>query len=223
MCRSKFRELRSDFCAFWHDKEKVEGEGFILPGLRKLFTYLEKFSYIRFKVWRLQRKKHLSNSLYKVVDCYEIKWVIKEIIFFILLAFYHTWVYNVIFWIPFLFILYRLFDIFQAWVSQFVLGGVPKQSWKPINIYRSLVLVFIGYGEITISYAFIAFFRKEQFQGITCWQQALYYSVRNAVTIGTDYNPISIWGYLIFWTQVGFALLFLTAVVNSIITHTEKT
>jgi hypothetical protein len=225
MCRSNLRNLREDWLQFWHsdvDKDRNE-HGVVLPCLRWFFGRLEKFSYIRFKVFRMQKRSKPSSLRYIVVDWYIVKWFSTEIVFFILLALFHSSTYNVYFWIPLAIICYRLFDIFQSWVSQFVLGGVPQAGWKPIDIYRSLILVFIGYTEIIISCAFFALFLKKQFQGIEYWQQALYYSIRNATTMGSDYHPISIGGYAIFGTEVMFVILFLTAVVNTIISHTKTT
>jgi len=91
-----------------------------------------------------------------------------------------------------------------------------------VNIYRSLVLVFIGYFEIIISYALLALVLKDNFQGINYWQQALYYSFSNAITIGSGFTPVSCLSYAIFITQIMFVLLFLTAAVNTIISHTAR-
>jgi hypothetical protein len=73
-----------------------------------------------------------------------------------------------------------------------------------------------------MAHAFFALFFKSQFKGIECWQQALYYSFRNGTTMGSDYHPLSIGGYIVFATEVMFVILFLTAVVNTIISHTDS-
>jgi hypothetical protein len=103
--------------------------------------------------------------------------------------------------------------LIQAWVGQFVLPG-----WDPINPHRSLVLILIGYGEITIIYARLAYIFRNQFEGIYCLRQAFGYSVRNAVTIGSStVKPVTNWGYAIFVSQLMFIILFLTSVVSRII------
>ena len=218
MCCSKCIEYWKDGWnkPFWND-------GWILNVTRILFWFFQKLSIIRFIVFCKHRKYGVDyRKGYHAVDWYVFSWFLVEFILLILLANFYDLAHNIAFVIlSRLLISYRLFDIFQAWVSQFVLGGVPP-GWKPINIYRSLVLVFIGYIEIIISYALFAFVSNAHFDGITNWQQALYYSLRNAATIGTDWHPITFLGYTIFGTQIMFVLLFLTAVVNTIISHTVR-
>ena len=63
---------------------------------------------------------------------------------------------------------------------------------------------------------------KDNFEGITCLQQAFYYSIRNAITIGSDFNPTTPVGLAIYASQIMFVLLFLTAVVNRIISRRES-
>jgi len=112
------------------------------------------------------------------------------------------------------FLSYRIFEIFQSWVSQFI---TYEKEWTPINVYRTLVLVFVGYIEITFSFALIAFILKDNFQGINCWIQALHYSLGNAVTIGSSITtPTTGIGYTLFATQLMFTLLFLVSAVNRI-------
>lgn len=217
MCWKRYHEFlnaeENKIIPCWYD-------GIILGGLKRFFNFLSKLSWLRYKIWLLTKANRSTVDRYKYVDRYSIFCLVMVITFFTLLAltlFYFP-KFHWIFWIPFIFIFYRLFDILQSWVSQFVLGGVPKK-WNPINNYRSLVLVFMGYLEITISYAFIALFFKESFRNMKVWQQAIYYSFRNAVTIGSDYHPANVWGLVIFITQIGFAILFLTAVVSRIMSH----
>ena len=111
---------------------------------------------------------------------------------------------------------YRLFEIFQSWVSQYILGGV-SEPWKTHNIYRNLVLVFVDYGEVIFSYALLAFILQSNFLGITSWQQSFRYSLGNAVTVGSKLVPTTGIGYALFATQLVFTLLFLVAAVNRII------
>jgi hypothetical protein len=113
-------------------------------------------------------------------------------------------------------VIYRLFEISQSWVSQYVIGGTST-PWQPRNVHRSLVLVFMDYFDVIASYAVLAWVNGH-FADITGWSQAFNYSVRNAVTIGAS-EPFGFWGYFIFVTQLAFALLFLTSVVNRIIGH----
>jgi hypothetical protein len=189
-----------------------------------LFWVLSKFSLSRIIVFfREKRYGTIDKRKYHAVDWYVFVWVIVElVIFFLLLILFPAIASNCVFNIVLkVLIAYRLFDIFQSWISQFVLGGVPTK-WRPVNIYRSLVLVFIGYFEIIISYALLIFTLKNNFPDISSLQQALYFSIRSAATMGYDITPVGCIGYTIFITQIMFVLLFLTAVVNTIISHKRK-
>ncbi len=117
---------------------------------------------------------------------------------------------------------YRLFETFQSWFSQYILGGVPKQ-WETRHPYRSLVLVFVGYAEVIFIYALLAFILQNNFYGIVSWQQAFRYSLGNAITIGSSgIVPTLGVGYALFATQIMFTLLFLTSAVNRIYTAIRK-
>ncbi len=99
---------------------------------------------------------------------------------------------------------YRLFDIFQSWVSQFIL----TEKWQPVNVNRSLVLVFVGYVEITAIGAVVRL-TTHQF---TSFGGALNQSVMTMVV-----NPQPEAGWPILFTQIMFAVLFATAVVQYVV------
>ena len=155
---------------------------------------------------------------YVAVEIYVLGWFAIEITFLLLLAGERFTDCFLLIWLLRFLICYRLFDIFQSWVSQFVL--MPK--WEPVSPYRSLVLVFIGYIEIIISYALLAFVFDSAFSVPfdTVWK-AFYYSVTTATTIGSKWGPISAGGYAIFYTQLMFVVLFVTAVIQRILTRLE--
>lgn len=231
MCINTLRKLKREYRDFWNDKENEyecrKNDTWLTYKLGRLFTIFNKLSCSRFKVWHLEHIKCFINwKLYKFVDLYVLGWLLSEIILFILLACFDQWSYRCIFWIPLIFIFYRLFEIFQSWFSQFILGGVPNK-WSPTNLNRSLVLVFLNYIEIVISYAIIALFSKynfvnDEFQNIISWQQSLEHSIRNAVAMGSEYHPANFIGWAIFITQICFAILFLTAIVNKIVSSNKS-
>lgn len=151
---------------------------------------------------------------YTAVEIYVLGWFAIEIFFLLLLAKESLTGCSWFVWLLRFLICYRLFDIFQSWVSQFVL----MPDWKPINPYRSLVLVFIGYIEIIISYALIAFVFGSTFsKPFLSVFQALYYSFTTAITMGSAWKPEGAGGYAIFYTQIMFILLFITAVIQRIL------
>ncbi len=80
----------------------------------------------------------------------------------------------------------------------------------------------MGYLEIVLSYTILIFsaFKSElEYEG----KNALYNSVRNAVLIGAYIEPVQFCDYAILITQIMFALLFLTAVVNRIVGYSKGT
>jgi hypothetical protein len=221
MCRTLCREY---FKQDWLEVRPFWKNGWIHESLKVLFWVLAKLSLSRIIVFCMGRRLGATDKRrYLAVDWYVFAWFIFELfIFFLLLKIFPAIASNHVFNIILLVLIsYRLFDIFQSWISQFVLGGVPAK-WKPINIYRSLVLVFIGYFEVIISYALLIFTLKNNFQGISSLGQALYCSVRCTATIGYDITPIGCTGYAVLITQIMFVILFITAAVNTIISHTLK-
>ena len=203
-----------------------QGAGLILPFLRWFFDRMlyRKSSLHYWLVVRRseKRRKQVVQTRweamwpYRCVDRYVISWLALGITFFLILSFVHGLNQQfVVRWIFTSLLMYRLFDIFQAWVNQFVL----MEEWKPVSPYRSLVLLFIGYIEIIISYAIIAFIFQTNFyiqSGTASICDGLYYSIRTA-TFGSVWKPVTAGSYAIFYTQLIFAVLFITAAIQRIL------
>ena len=156
-----------------------------------------------------------KRNAYRLVDGYVLAWLLFELYLFTFSVINPDYITASWFvWLVRILVSYRLFDIFQAWVNQFVL----MPDWQPVDPYRALVLVFIGYIEVIFSYALIALVFPHSFSGIfeTGWQ-ALYHSVTTAITIGSNSQPTIPSGYAIFCTQIMFSLLFVTAVIQRIL------
>jgi hypothetical protein len=98
----------------------------------------------------------------------------------------------------------------QTWVGNFLVGDPTPRDPK-----RTLVVTFIGYGEIILWYSTLAFILNSNFD-ITRWQQALYFAIGTA-TVGSDIRPNTPLGFVIFSTQLMFDVLFLSVVVSRII------
>ena len=112
---------------------------------------------------------------------------------------------------------YRLLDIFQSWVSQFIVS----KDWQPINPYRSLILVIISFTEIILIYGTLSFIFQRAFsEPFLTISESLYYSVTTATAIGSSWHPISVAGYALFYTQIMFSILFLTFVIQRILKRT---
>lgn len=198
-------------------------KGFVLHVLRFLFYCLWGLS-LSLWIRSILQRYHPScwkRNKYFIVESYVLFWFMVEILFLGLLICTSLVEEDWFLCLAAGFLSYRLFDIFQAWVNQFVL--MEMQEWKPIDPRRTLVLVFIGYVEIMISYAILAFVFQDTFSKPFCTVcQSLYYSVTTATTIGSKWEPISAGGYAIFYTQVMFAVLFVTAVIGQIFTYISK-
>lgn len=214
-------------CKYWRKDwylYKVKlcwNNGWLIVVLKYLFVFFSKLSFGLLITYFIERKKGDEHRCrYLFVDSYVTFWV-GLIVLFSMLAINST-PCCILDCIILIFLSYRLFEIFQSWVSQYILGGV-SEPWKTRNIYRNLVLVFLDYGEVIFSYALLAFILKNNFSGITCWQQSFLYSLGHAVTIGSNnIVPTTSIGYALFATQLMFTLLFLVAAVNRIIAVMKK-
>ena len=189
------RKSHCGYCEYWKEYwwgvEPCWKDGWILDVLRIIFWFLSKLSISRVIVY-IKRKKYgrEHKKLYQCVDWYVFAWVIVLAVFTWFTLRTNISATNIIATNIVIIVLvsYRLFDIWQSWISQFVLGGISGQ-WNPRNIHRSLVLVFEGYIEIIFSFALLAFIFRDNFQSINCWLQSLRYSLGNSVTIGSGIVP----------------------------------
>lgn len=200
MCCEYFKHERPRLCF---------NEGWILDVVKAIFWALSRLSILSI-IDCIAEKRLSLRWRYHIVEVYIAVFAAAGLIVF--LVFLNRKIEtSCIFLI--IFIIYRLFDLFQVWVRHFVLP-----DWNPINVYRSLILVFIGYVEVIILYALLIHIFQNQFEGISSLQQAFDYSIHTAVTIGSSgVTPKSCCAYAIHYTQLMFVLLFLTSVVSRII------
>lgn len=209
MCRSKFCEYwKQD----WHSVKPCWNDGFILDVIKVVLWVIRKFSIINCVVFHI-KKHHPDKFVYRAVDSYVLFWFLLSIGFLVWLS---NTTPNCIFSIVFVvFASYRLLDIFQTWVGNFLLKDPDLR-----NSYRTLILTFVGYGEVVFWYSILAFIFKNNFIDIGDWQQSLYYAM-GTVTIGTDIKSNTPFGFVMFSTQLMFTILFLSVVVNKIISLTK--
>ena len=126
--------------------------GLILPGLRYLFAIFKLLSiggWIN-RNYRYFTSQELKDSgylyIFRRMDFYILLWIVLELLVTFLQhrspqIFHEPWRIVVLG-----FASYRLFEIFQAWVCQFIL----TYKWDPINASRSLVIAFGGYWEVVV-------------------------------------------------------------------------
>ena len=195
----KYKQLKDS-------KEKVEKPGCILSLLRCFFDYIFLFSISK---WLSQTKKKQEKikggdlSPYRCVDIYVSVWLAIELVTTLVIKYLDWPVISKQFALSCVFIFlfsYRLFEIFQSWVSQFVL----RYRWIAINANRSLVLAFVGYLEIAVIGTILRMIYEEA--------SPLYNSVVSLIA-----NPQLDYSSPIQYVQIMFSILFLAVVAQQII------
>lgn len=209
-------------CCFWEESkrefEKValeENPGFILKWLRYVFAL---FYLLSFSKWISGTSKAGAKvdagklRPYLCIDIYVTVWFGIEVAIASTIACCHWPVigsqsaFSHVFALAFVALFsYRLFDIFQSWVSQYVL----RSKWEAINVNRSLVLAFVGYIEIAIIGAII----RSTYQQSNYFCDAFYNSVMTMIA-NPQHEDI---GLAIMYTQIGFAILFLVTVTQHVV------
>ncbi len=179
---------------------------FILSCLRCIFSflYLLSFSYWISGSRRKQKQiEQLDFKPYRCIDIYNAAWLLIEVLAAIVIGFCQLQV------IAFVGVFsYRLFEIFQSWVSQFMLRG----RWNAINVNRSIVLAFTGYIEITIIGAIVKFtYGQYKHTDVKNFLDALYDSVKAMIA-----NPEEV-ASPIQYVQIMFAILFAAVVVQHVV------
>lgn len=177
---------------------------FILYCLRLAFAFLSLLSGAQ---WIARTRKHRAmiekNDLrpYRSIEKYAIGWLAFE---FVPLAYlFIASVELVVFFVLIILLCYRLFDIFQSWVNQFMLAA----NFDAKNVNRSLVLAFLNYVEITLIGAIIRY----RFQQPISFDKSLYGSVTAMIA-----NPVQ-GSSVIQYAQLMFAVLFATIVVQHLV------
>ena len=209
-------------CCFWKECKweyrKVasqESRGFILKGLRYVFALFYLLSFSKWLSGTLKARRNITQKNFHPYCCIEIYvtvWLFIEVAVASTIAIYHwpmIYSQSKLSHVSALFFVglfsYRLFDLFQSWVSQYVL----KSNWDAIDVNRSLVLAFIGYIEITIIGAIIRF----TYQQSNYFGDAFYNSVMTAIANPQREDV----GLAIMYTQIAFSILFLTAVAQHVV------
>jgi hypothetical protein len=198
----------------WHKVRPCWNTGFVLDVFKVVFWAIRKISIINPIAFCI--RKHCSDTYaYIAVDSYVIVLLLLAIGFITSLSnsiSAPTCEFRIVL---LAFTSYRLLDVFQSWMGNFFISDP-----RPKNPYRTLVLTFIGYGEIILWYSILYFLFKHDF-GIASLQESLYYALGTA-SIGAGLQPMTNVSTVIFGTQIMFAVLFLTVIVNKIITVAKQ-
>lgn len=157
--------------------------------------------------WQTQFYKHG----YGIVEIHVISGVIIEIgLIFWLWGYSHygSCITFIIFFTIFLSL--RLIEIIWAWAHVYISpAGFIK---SPL---RTFILTGINYFEIVFIFAVISFFFKHDFHPqLDSIAQSLRYSIGIMTTMGSNFEPYHWRGYLLFFFEIGFGLLFLVFIIQ---------
>ena len=189
--------------------ERRKRSGFIYPGIRFLFSILEKatlLGFLRFLFIRmLHRKWFVLNSPF-AVDIYVCFWLAMELSVFlypftsILIPFIFSFIF-----------LWRLIDIIQSWFNAFI--QAPYNASSPM---RSLVLVMLNYVELAIIFAVIIFSFQAHFRPHPFYMFDAFFSSLTILipVVNPVVTPISIPGLAIYYGEIFVSLVFYIVIIQ---------
>ena len=180
--------------------------GLILPGLRYLFAIFKLLSvggWINRK-YRYFTSQELKDSgymyIFRRMDIYILLWVVMELLAMLLILRSPTVAQGPALGFFLVVFGYRLFEIFQAWVNQFLL----TYKWDPINASRSLVIAFGGFLEVAIIGGIIRAANNQS----DVWTNSIQAMILNPANEGM--SPVM-------YIQIVFVLLFVVVVAKQMI------
>ena len=188
---------------YWRQSSELRtcwNDGWFLPLLKWFFWILSWLSLGRVIPYWIENT-YGKKARFFFIDTYVFLWIVFVTTLAILEITSHILVLDRII---LSFLGYRLFEIFQSWVSQYILGGVPTPLHLH-NPYRTLIIVFIDYVIMTLAYAL---FRVSSGSFSSGLRDSLNIAVFNIPsTQGVDCLLV---------TQITFAILFLVTAINRI-------
>ena len=217
------RKMCSGYWNYNKPPKTCGNEGWVLDRARSVSWFFAHFVATNVIAYCKERKHAGDRRKYKAIDWFIVSKFLIALIAFILVGCFPQLVTNSVSKIVLMiFVAYFLFCTLQVWIDHFILGEL-----HPRSAYRTLVLVFIAYGEMILWYAILTLIFWNNFelsgthQNINGLRQAFYYALSNA-SVGSNYLPVCTAGYIIFGTQILYALLFVTAVVNRVISLSKE-
>jgi hypothetical protein len=188
---------------------------FMLPVLQYIFDFLlilTLFEICRCIIKKIQRVLHkevIKSGPFSEYKCIEI-YVILLIILELYALFFHSTLNSLFINVILCILCYRLFEIFVLWFRNYIVG-----SPEPISARRFLILTLINYFEVGIIFAFISLVFGFGFQKpISSAFQSLNYSICVATGLGSSFEPRSTCAYLIFFSEITLAILFLIVIIQ---------
>lgn len=215
----------------WHDISRRKG--FIVPFLLtvffdflRLFSVLECLRYATRRIcvtrepsskwfWRwLSLWRSLNTQL--AVEVYVlVSIVIVELIFFFLLWDNPSRASSLLFyWFANILLVLKLVEIFQTWFNIHIIR-IAQIASAP----RLLVLILINYVELIIIFSVLSLLHQGCFSPeFGCLQNSLLFTLNTLIpfdlSLGINFIPIRLCGYLMFFTEILFTLLFILIVIS---------
>ena len=218
---SRFKKL--DQC-FWLYKEtekskyvsasKNWGQTRLVKGIRWFFgklVFVRPVNFIKLIICLINPKWYRRNNK-DIVDFGVASVLAIEIMAFLGSEFYSS-IPNILGVILFS---WFLLSIFTTWFDIFILKDEPGL----LSPTRSLILALVNLFEIIFIFAILAFILRGDFHPNICsnWQ-SLRYSIGVITTIGSDFEPYRPGGYLLFYFQLLFGVLFLVVIIGRVLSY----
>lgn len=157
-----------------------------------------------------------NENRYHIVDGYVVAWsILITILFLFLCPFPNSW----FIWLFIIFGACRLFDIFLAWVNTNILTIDPR----PYSAPRMFVLNILSFSQVIVVYAGFALLASNSFlparscEPIKSIWDGFYYSFTTITTMDSGFSPKDWIGYLLFYSEVSFGILFLIVVIQQVL------
>ena len=170
-----------------------------LLGLR-LLGYLDGSFHLQFLI---QNLTHNRKYDYLVIEVWVVFWVAVEILSVMLAecSGFH-WV-----------IWYRYIILIISWLNKNIFGTGP-----PISSRRFLILNLISYVEVWLIFSYLSFVHKTAFSPEFCSiGQSMRYSIGILTTMGSNFEPATTCGGILFGLEVLAGLLFILVVIPLVV------
>lgn len=208
-------------------------KGFIVPFLLtvffdflKLFSFLEFLRYIARRIcltrkipskwfWRWLSLWRCLNTQFAVEVYVLLGLLIVETTFFCLLWDNPSRASSLLFyWFANILLILKSIEIFQTWFNIHII-----RIAEPASAPRLLVLIFINYIELIIIFSVLSFLHQGCFSpAFGSLQNSLLFTLNTFIpfdlNLGLDFIPKGLCGYLMFFTEILFTLLFILIIIG---------
>lgn len=187
----------------------TQSRQFLAPLLTRVSNFLNFVSPLTIigRFAKRVRQSHLAVEIYVVV------WF-----FMLMLIAWLVWAFDPLPLVPLIVVtailVWRQLDILQAWFSTFL-----KVRINALSPVRSLVLATINYLELAVVFGVLTFlYRFGNFNpGVVSITESLRHSIGVITTIGSRFDPASLVGGLLYYSEIVFGLAFLIVIIARVL------